>query len=735
MIRTPLCLFLMIAATAVGAEESVDLPLRKVVMFNSGLGYFEHEKQINGDVEIELKFSNADINDLLKSLVVQDMGGGHITAVSLPSCTPLSEQLRSFSIDLTTHPTLAELLHQLRGEEIQLDGKTAGTIIGVELKPHQTGAQVVNREVLNVLTEQGLRGVPLDSVSDIALVNEKLNAELREALKLLVANRRADKKTVRLKFTGDGERTVRIGYIRETPIWKTSYRVVLDHDKPALIQGWAILENTSDADWDQVRLTLTSGRPVTFQMDLYRSLFVERQEVPPSVPPSLLSRVYSPALEQLDMDQALPQTQMPFVTSVTPLIVPGYGMGGMGGFGGGGMGMGGGMGGGSFGGGGGGGAGGAMGPGPGPTESEDPFDASEGVVAQANASDIGEQFQYEIAEPVTLAQRHSAMIPIVDQNIEAEQLSIYTTGNDDQHPMLAFRLTNSTDLRLTGGPVTVFEGGAYAGDARIEFIGPDDERLVSYAQDIDLTLRYRLEDETRKLRRAWLDLGVVRLEFDLEREHRYRIQSKSDDARKLMLEQSRNNGDWDLKDNKQPAETTDAMYRFEVDVPAKKTIEFVVVEKSSDKQQFDLKTIDVKTLEAISRRQDLPAAVSDTIQQVRRLRISIADLEAQLKLQQQLLTDIQGEQSRIRSNMSPLDRDSELYRRYVTKLTSQEDRFDGALQAIAQTRVKYSEIKRQLAKFFPSSEDDAEIPDGGNPFGADENPFSGHHPGKDPFGT
>lgn len=373
MIRTPLCLFLMIAATAVGADESVELPLRKVVMFNSGLGYFEHETRISGTVEIELKFSNADINDLLKSLVVQDMGGGHITAVSLPSRTPLSEQLSNFSIDLTSHPTLAELLHQLRGEAIQLDGKTTGTIIGVELKPHQTNAQVVNREVLNVLTDKGLRGIPLDSVSEISLVNEKLNTELREALKLLVANRRADKKTVRLKFTGDGERTVRIGYIRETPIWKTSYRIVLGADKPALLQGWAILENASDVDWEQVALTLTSGRPVTFQMDLYRSLFVERQEVAPSVPPSLLSRVYSPALEQLDMDKALPsgpQSQRPFATSQTPLVVPGYGMGGMSGMGGfGGGGMGGGMGGGGMGMGGGGaaygggGTGGPMGPG------------------------------------------------------------------------------------------------------------------------------------------------------------------------------------------------------------------------------------------------------------------------------------------------------------------------------------------------------------------------------------
>jgi hypothetical protein len=224
------CIVLVLLATTCTADDGVDIPLQKIVLFNSGLGYFEHQKEIDGTADVD------------------------------PSLAPVSEQLRSFSIDLTTQPTLGELLHQLRGEEIELDdGKITGTIVGVELKPQGVGQQVVNREVLNLLTDKGLRGVVLDSVDGIQLVNEKLNAELRDALKLLVSGRRADKKTVRFHFTGDGKRTVRIGYIRETPIWKTSYRVVLDNARPSLLQGWAILENTSEVDWEDVALTLTSA--------------------------------------------------------------------------------------------------------------------------------------------------------------------------------------------------------------------------------------------------------------------------------------------------------------------------------------------------------------------------------------------------------------------------------------------------------------------------------------------
>jgi hypothetical protein len=280
--------------------------------------------------------------------------------------------------------------------------------------------------------------------------------------------------------------------------------------------------------------------------------------------------------------------------------------------------------------------------------------------------------------------------------------------------------------------VTVFAEGAYAGDARIEYLRPNDERLVSYAQDADVTIRYVLDEESRSLRKTSITLGVVQLQYDLQRDHRYRIQSRSDDSRKLVLEQPREDGDWTLKDETQPAEKTDDTYRFELDLPAQKTVEFVVAEESTDQQQWNLKTIDLKTLEGLSRRKDLPDGILTTIRKVRDLRVGIDDLEAKLKVQQQLLSDIKSEQSRIRSNMSALGRDSDLYRRYVAKLTKQEDNFDKALAVIAGARVQFSQMRRELAKFFPSSSEDNATP---SPFDAPD-PFGngGDNPDADPFG-
>jgi hypothetical protein len=704
------CCLIIISTSVATAEDGVQLPLRKVVLFNSGLGYFEHENQIEGNAVVALKFDTGDINDLLKSLVVQDTGGGHVQSVSYPPREDDSDQLGRFSMDLSSHPTLGELLHQLRGENVTLDGHETGTIIGVELKPQNADPRAINREVVNLLTDSGLRGVPLDAIGDIALEDEQLEAELRDALRLLVATRRPDKTTVQFTCVGDGKRTVRVGYIREMPIWKTSYRAVLEQHGQALLQGWAIVENTSESDWHEVALTLASGRPVTFEMDLRRPLFVQRQQLAPSVPPSLASRVYSPALGKLDMDAAVARIQPADPSqrsSQVPILGPntgmnaGFGGGGMGGMGG----MGGGMGMGGYAGMGDGGGGAFAAPVPDADDRSPALDAGEGIVAQATASEIGEQFQYEIAHRVTLPGRRAALIPIVNQPVQAEKLSIFSVADDQEHPMLALRLTNTTDLRLAGGPVTVFDEGSYAGDARIEFLRPLEQRLVNYAQDVDLTLRYDLDEVTRSLSDAQIQLGVLRLEFDLERVHHYRIQSKSDSVRSLVLQQPRDPTGWSLEDEDLPAEKTDRVYRFDLAIPAGQTVEFVVTERNTDEEKFHLKSIELKTLAGIARRGDLPEQVSRIVNQIRELRVGIADLEEYLKLQTQLLADVEAEQSRIRSNMRTLQYDSELYRHYVTKMTLQEKNFDRARQVISRTRTKLSEKGRELAKFFPSTGD------------------------------
>ncbi len=196
------------------AATSSAVPLKKAVLFNSGVGFFERSGKVAGDAELELQFNAEDINDLLKSMVLQDLGGGKISAVTYSSRDPVTKTLKTFAIDLTSNPTLAQLLAQIRGEKVELEAPNAlsGLIVGVEARSEPTrDGGAVDREFLTLLTDDGLRSVPLASVGRIKLADPKLDAELRQALAILALGHATDKKSVKLAFKGQGDREVRVG--------------------------------------------------------------------------------------------------------------------------------------------------------------------------------------------------------------------------------------------------------------------------------------------------------------------------------------------------------------------------------------------------------------------------------------------------------------------------------------------------------------------------------------------
>jgi hypothetical protein len=170
-------------------SDAAALPLTKIVMYTSGVGYFQRQGTVADDQRLVLRFKTEDIKDLLKSLVVQDRGGGQVTAVTYDSRDPITKSLKSFAIDLTDNPGLGALLQQLRGEQIELAAPNLveGTIIGVETKQETTGKdeKVVETEYLNLLTTGGLRSLPLNQVQRLSLLNPQLENELRLALGVL----------------------------------------------------------------------------------------------------------------------------------------------------------------------------------------------------------------------------------------------------------------------------------------------------------------------------------------------------------------------------------------------------------------------------------------------------------------------------------------------------------------------------------------------------------------------
>ena len=279
------------------AGTNADVPVTKVVLFSSGVGYFEHAGTVQGNGSTMLRFKTSQINDILKSLVLQDQDGGRVGAITYASQDPLAKTLRSFQVDITQNPSLADLLNQLRGARVSIQAhaeKLSGTILGVEVRrvPADKGEPIAV-PVLNLLTGATIRSVELQSISNLSLDDPELEGELTKALSALAQARDQDKKPVTIDFMGTGTRRVRIGYVVETPIWKTSYRLLLDDRKSiGQLQGWAIVENQTESDWNGVSLSLVSGRPISFMMDLYQPLYSTRPTVVPELFASLRPQVY-----------------------------------------------------------------------------------------------------------------------------------------------------------------------------------------------------------------------------------------------------------------------------------------------------------------------------------------------------------------------------------------------------------------------------------------------------------
>ena len=267
-------------------SDKISLPITRVALFTSGVSYYERSGEVDGNGTLDLSFRVADINDVLKSLMVQDMGGGRISPVGYDSYDPLSKTLKSYSLDLTNNPTFAQLLNQARGAKVEISwqGKVLkGSIVGVEHQRQLSDKDVpVEVDMLNVLTAEGLRNLPLPQVQHVRFLNSTLQGDLQKALDVLASAHDTHKRTVRLHFQGQGKRQVRVAYVLDSPIWETSYRLAMgkEKDKDRLfLQGWGLVNNTTDEDWQGVQVTLVSGRPISFEMDLYSPLYVHHPMV------------------------------------------------------------------------------------------------------------------------------------------------------------------------------------------------------------------------------------------------------------------------------------------------------------------------------------------------------------------------------------------------------------------------------------------------------------------------
>ncbi|MCE9560477.1 MAG: DUF4139 domain-containing protein [Planctomycetes bacterium] len=661
-------------------KPAVTLPITRVVLFNSGVGYFSRSGDVTDDARVDLSFQETDINDLLKSMILEDFGKGRIAAVSYDSREPISRTLSSFAVNLNGTPTFASIVSQMRGERIEVvttpgaanqPGKLSGVIVGVENQKVPAGAATVDAAVLNMWCAEGLRAVKLSEVQQLRFSNPIIENEFRRALDTLALTHDSQKKAVSLHFAGDGQRKVQVGYVVEAPIWKTSYRMVLaDKEKPYL-QGWAMVENPTDEDWGGVKMALISGRPISFKMDLYNPLYINRPTVEPELFASLRPVTYrggfgkeaqdgvafggAPANEYAAKDAKARSGAMP------PAAPGGFGGGGPG----------------------------RMNLAEADRSGEAKKYAADvgrelnnrintGTVGNsATAGNLGDFFQYTIDHPVTLGRQKSAMLPIVGKEIEGQKVSIYNQNVQKSHPLLGLKFKNTSGAHLNQGPITVFEGSVYAGDTRVLDVNLNEERLVSYAIDLGTEVDPQIGPGNQKITSVKAVRGIVHTTTKFTEEKKYKIINRSQTDRTLLIEHvNRTNQQFKLVDTDKPTEDTPDVYRFTVPVKTGETKTFTVKEEKDVASNITLTNNNDDTIRYFINLAEASPALKEKLKEALKVKESWDFARRELA---QVNTDLQRlnfDQERIRKNLRETPKEAEVYATYLKKLSDQEKEID-----------------------------------------------------------
>jgi hypothetical protein len=675
-----------------------ELPIRQMVMFSSGVAYYQREGQVDGNARVDLQFHMDNINDLLKSMVVEDGSHQQIATVTYDNRNPIDQTLKSFAVDLTRNPSIGDLLNQVRGEQVEVlttvDPRAAvgqtetitGLVVGVEKQRQPLGKdQFVEVSQVNLLTKEGLRGVPLSQVQRVRFLKQGLDQEFRKALEVLATGHDKQKKTVSLNFSGTDKRTVKVGYVTESPIWKTSYRLSLHRDKKekkdeVILQGWAIVENTTDEDWNSVQLGLVSGRPISFQMDLYQPLFITRP------------------VEELELFASLRPPSYDgnmLAESEAGAAAPGAGFAGR-----------------------------AEGKGEGKGK-DAPYrrggampakpqmavemlknmaDARNGVafrkdVATAAVStELGEYFQYIIKQPVSLPRQKSALLPIVNEEVKGTRVSIYNEGVHKKFPLLGLKFTNSTPLHLCQGPITLFEDSTYAGDAKIADLQPKETRLLSYAIDLGTEVDAQQKD-TDDLLKVKIVKGLVHQEFLRKEFKTYKVKNRSEHTRTVMIEHPYRPA-FKLVQPEKPSERARNVYRFEIPCETNKPVEYVVEEHLPRQEVVSIANTNDEFVRVLIRSTASSPKVKDALEKAIGIRAKVSECQQEIAREERLLKTIEQDQGRMRANMAQVPATSEAYKRYVKKFDDQETQIEALREKITKLNDKRDGTQREFDSFL-----------------------------------
>jgi len=643
-----------------GVAFAAELPVRQVILYKHGVGYFERAGELGAGESARLDFKASEMNDVLKSLTIND-SSGKVIAVRYDSSEPLARRLAEYPFALGEKQALATVLDQLKGARIELKfgpETVAGVIVGARVVV--AGERLPEREQVVVLAESGdLRTLDLSAAQSVRLADAKLQTQLKEYLAAWAGARGTERRGVYIDSTEGGARRLSAGYMIPTPVWKSSYRL-LAGEKESTLEGWAVIDNTTGDDWSKIRLSLVSGRPISFISKLYEPRYRQRPEaelpedraVGPVVHEGGVVGAFA-APEALQMAPAPPPASRPAGGARRMMMADAR-------------------------------------------EAEAPREAASTVAVTAEGRELGELFEYRFAQPVTVRKGESAMLPFLQQKIVARKLLIHSDPSA-QNPMNAAELTNSSGKTLDGGPITVYDGGAYAGEALMETLKAGDKRLISYAVDLGTRITTALDSARDAIREIHFRRGVLTTRSAIQETKTYTIRNVDQKPKTLVLEHPVRPGFKLL--NQKPAETTAGAYRFEVRLAGAATEKFPLIEERVYDSSVMVANLGHDVLLSYVQNKALSEAARKQLERIVEQKRRIAEADADARRLQAEIADLTKDQERLRENIASLNRVSgqqEQVQKYARELAAQESRLAALRDQLSEARKRKAAQESEL---------------------------------------
>jgi hypothetical protein len=685
----------VLGATAVSAQRAPspdipDLPVRRVILYKSGVGFFEHLGSVTGNTAVTIQFTTAQLNDVLQSLTALDLDGGSIGSITYNSIAPIGQRLSALRTPIGSDADRLQLYRALRGARVIARTGTmeiAGRIFSVEqVERTRNDVSTTVTELTLVGDDGSIRTIELTPSTSVQLAERDVRDDISSYLGITASARGEDVRRMVMTATGTGTRRIGISYISEVPIWKSTYRLVLpDAARKPMLQGWAVVDNTLGQDWTNVELSLVAGAPQSFVQQISQPYYVQRPIVP--LPPAVLLQPQTHGGTLVAAERAVPVLPEPSLNESVTLDSVRSRTTGRGG-GGGRAGVPGGV------------VGGVVGGMPSAPPPPPAIDYMAALTPAAQGQELGELFEYKLRQPITVRKNESALVPILNAEVDAERVSVWNRGQGSGRPLRGVWLTNSSPLTLDGGSFSVVDANAFAGEGLLESVKPGEKRLLSYGADLAVLVKMEPGPYSGRVVKIVARDGVLISSQEDRAVWKYTARNEDTSARTLIVEHPVRAG-WTMAEQPAVAEMSATAARYRVSLPAKQEATLTVTERHAGDTTYRLTDLGEQTIGILIRAGASEQALRRALQPLTDKRSELAAAEARLASINGQIAEIGRDQERVRENMKALrgtDEEKALTQRYTRQLGEQEDRLVALRADLAKATADRDARRRELSE-------------------------------------